>query len=511
MTAHSLNALPAELRNEVVAALQERPKRQAAEAQVKILMEELRLLRAYRFGRSSEKLSDGQIDLFTNAIFAANVPAAETPGAAKEKPARKSRPNHPGRHPFPAHLERIDEPVALSEEERTCDHCGGEMDVIGIETREELEEVPAQLRVRAFHHEVGKCPCCTDKPMMAEGPDRLIPGGSAGPSIHARVIVDKFVDHQPLDRQERKFKREDIYISRKTMSGWLKQLFPFMELIANDIRLELLAGDYLQADETPVPMQSADKIGKHHQSYFWGYNRPDGPIYFEFRTDRSRAGPAKMLAGYGGILQHDGYTAYLKVGREPTHVACMAHIRRTFFEAEKAGDPRARRIVRMIGWLYKQERKARKEQLSAEERHTLRQGRSQKIMHVLERRITRMALDPDITPGSKLGKACAYALGQWSHMKNYPSDARIEIDNNLMENEIRPITLGRKNWLSIGSELGGEMAAVYLTLVANCKRLQINPRTYLEDVMRRLPGHDQTRIHELTPAAWKAEQAAKNA
>ena len=508
----TLNALPVSLRHEVHAELQHQDaKLKAAQTQIHILQEELRLLRAYRFGRSSEKLDPGQVDFLASEIFAAAAtPEPKTEGA-KEKLAKKPRPNHPGRHPFPEHLDRVVEQVPLSEDEQNCDHCGGEMAVVGIETREELEEVPATLRVRQFLHEVGKCSCCTDKATMAEGPDRLIPRGSAGPSIHARVIVEKFVDHMPLDRQEKKFNRDDIYISRKTMSGWLKQLFPFLEGITQCILDELLSGDYIQADETPVWMQTKDKVGKHHKSYFWGYSRPDGPVYFDFRTDRSRAGPRKILANFTGHLQHDAYQVYFGLLGAIIRVACMAHIRRKFFEAEKAGDPRARRIMRMIGWLYNVEREAKKNDLDATARHKLRDARSRKIMHVLERRIMRMALDASITPGSKLGKACRYALSNWEHMETYLSDGKLEIDNNLMENEIRPITLGRKNWLCLGSEVGGEMAAVYITLMANCKRLEINPRAYLEDVMRRLPGHNQTRLHELTPAAWKAEQAVKNA
>jgi transposase len=516
MTDDRLNVLPPDLRDEFVAykTSLETSHRQLNTTnrslvyENNLLREELRLLRAYRFGRSSEKLVDGQTQLFDTEEVTAPKPQDEnSEEAGKTKTKKKPRPNHPGRHPFPEHMERVIEEVPLSPEERSCTTCGKEMKTVGTQSREELEEVPAKLRVRVFETEVCKCAHCTAAPVVAEAPDRLIPGGSAGPSIWSRVIVDKFVDHQPLNRQEARFARENIYLSRKTLCGWLKQLHPFLHQIVACIREDLLAGGYLQADETPTPMQTREKTGKNHTGYFWVYSRPHGPVFFDFQTGRSRVGPAKLLEYFKGILQHDGWQAYLKLNMWILHVACMAHIRRKFFEAEKAKDPRARKVVRAIGRLYKIERLAKAEGFNAEQRHDLRQKRSVKRMALLKKRILRLA--EEATPASALGKACAYALGQWTHMENYLTDGRIEIDNNLVENAIRPVTLGRKNWMHLGSELGGEMAATYLTLVSNCKRLEINPREYLEDVLTRLPNHCQTRLAELTPAAWKAEQAEK--
>ena len=511
MTNLLLEKLPNDVREEVRATFQKvETDKQQLQLENRLLREELRLLRAYRFGRSSEQTAPGQPELFESDKLESKAPSTPEPEpVAVLVKKKKARPNHPGRHAFPEHLERVVEHVPVADAERVCDQCGGQKVKVSEVIREELEEIPATLRVREFHHEVCECPNCAGEKTTAEGPSRLIPGGTAGPSIWARVIVDKFADHQPLYRQEQRFGREGIYLSRKTTSGWLRQLAPSVSRLTDLLLTDVLSGGYIQVDESPVPVQNPDKPGANDQDYFWVYHRPGGAVYIDFRASRSREGPDEILKMFDGILQNDGYAVYLKVGREVIRVACMAHIRRKFWEAQKAGDKKAEKTVRAINRLYKIERYAREKGFSAEERYELREKRSRKRMGLLKERIVRLA--QVATPASALGKACSYALGQWSAMENYLKDGRIEIDNNLVENVIRPLTLGRKNWLHLGSECAGEWAAVYMTLIANCHREKINPKEYLTDILTRLPDHDQTRVRELLPREWKRAREAQNA
>jgi hypothetical protein len=232
----------------------------------------------------------------------------------------------------------------------------------------------------------------------------------------------------------------------------------------------------------------------------WPYARPGGPVVFHFRMNRARAGPVGFLANYEGILQHDGYQAYKHVKGEVVHVACMAHIRRKFFEAQRLGEQKARKVVLAIDRLFGIERLAREQKLSHEQRHELRQQRSRPRMDLLKRRIEKLL--PDVLPKSKLGKACTYALGQWPNMVNYLEDGRVEISNNLVENSIRPVALGRKNWQQIGSEAAGPVAANFMSLVETCKRSGVDPQAYFTDIFGRIADHPINRIEELTPYAW---------
>jgi len=219
---------------------------------------------------------------------------------------------------------------------------------------------------------------------------------------------------------------------------------------------------------------------------------------------RAREGPVNFLGDYEGILQHDGYEAYLHAQGEVTHVACMAHIRRKFWEAQKLGEKRAVKVVRAIDRLFAIERWARREQLNDGERLALRQQRSVKRMKLLKLRIEKLLLE--VLPKSKAGKACAYALSQWPHMVHYLDDGRIEISNNLCENSIRPITLGRKNWLHIGSEAAGPVAAHFMSLVETCKRHDVDPLAYFTDIFSRIAEHPVHRIAELTPYNWETSR-----
>lgn len=464
------------------------------EAENALLREENRLLKHHLFGRSRERTPDHP-ELFETPPS----PVPERPALKVASHERKRR-NHPGRHAFPDHLPREMVEIPLSEAERVCSVCGEMKERIDVDITQELEVIPAKLFVREYHREKCACRHCHGEVTTAPAPSRPIEKGIAGPGLLAQVVVDKYVDHLPLHRQEKRWAREGIYLPRKTLCGWLGQMYPSVRRIVEAMKDDLFQGGYIQADEVPVPVRDEKIPGRHRQGYLWEYSRPDGPVVFDFRINRARAGPVKFLRDYGGILQHDGYEAYDHV-LGVTHVACMAHIRRKFWEAQKAGDLRAEKVVRAIGRLYRIEREARERKPDAAARLGLRQRKAARRMALLYERIQRLSLEA--LPKSALGKACAYALGRWSLMVRYLEDGRIEIDNNQCENGIRPITLGRKNWMHIGSENAGPWTAAYASLAETCRRHHINPFEYFRDIFNRIADHPVQRIAEFTPYRWK--------
>jgi len=267
---------------------------------------------------------------------------------------------------------------------------------------------------------------------------------------------------------------------------------------------ELIAGPYLQVDETTVPCQTEEKTGRNHRAYIWEYGVPGGPVVFDFQMGRGREGPRQFLKGFSGKLQCDGYAAYDDLGHGIVYVGCMAHARRTFVDAAKVApqDPRPVEVIDRFGQLYAVEREARLAGLGPEQRRALRQLKSVSIMAALKARL--VEIRQTIMPGGKLAQACDYTLGQWSRLEEYLKDGLLEIDNNWCEGGMRPIALGRKNWLHIGSPEAGPKVAAIVSIVETCRRLDINLRAYLNDVLPRLAEWPANRVAELTPAAWKA-------
>jgi hypothetical protein len=271
------------------------------------------------------------------------------------------------------------------------------------------------------------------------------------------------------------------------------------------MREDLLAGGCIQADETPVGVQSERTRGRNHQGYLWQYSRPGGPVVFDFQMGRSREGPRKFLGNFQGILQSDGYKAYDRIGGPGILFAgCWTHARRGFVEALKVApeDEKSREIIAEIGRLYALEKQAREGGLTPAERLALRQRHSLPVLTGLKSKL--LAVRQGVLPQSTLGKACDYALGQWPRLMVYAGHGEVEIDQNRCENAMRPIALGRKNWLHIGSEAAGPKVAAIASIIETCRRLGINVREYLLDVLPKIPDWPAKRIGELTPAAWLA-------
>jgi hypothetical protein len=328
--------------------------------------------------------------------------------------------------------------------------------------------------------------------------------------VSDRVVIDtviaKYSDHLPLYRQSAILQREaGVEISRATMDGWVMRVGELLIPIAEVMRRELVGGSYIQADETTVDVQMHDGRGQNHQAYLWQYGRPGGGAVFEFRLGRGRDGPKEFLGQFEGILQTDGYVAYDQVGGpKMVHAVCWAHSRRKFFEAAKLNpsDADATLIVRLIDELFGIDAQARVQNLDYAARHRLRLERAKPLVEAIHGKV-KAARDASL-PASALGKAANYSLSLWGKLTRFLEHPELELSNNLAENSMRPVALGRKNWIHIGSQQAGPKVAAILSIVESCRRLKIPIREYLASVLPGLADTPVQRLAGLTPAAWAA-------
>jgi transposase len=460
-------------------------------------------------------LSDAQLELLegepgvTRAEVDSEIAQAEKDQA---KAARKPRAKHPGRQELPAHLERREVKIPCQPEDCVCPQCQGQKVIIGYERSEELGVIPAHYFVKVTLREKRACPLHPEEGVACPVlPPKIIPKSKLSDEMIVDVLVKKYGDHLPAYRQSMILERDaDIELSRKTLIGSIMRAGGLLEALIPTLKLDLFEAGYIQADETRMPTQSPTVRGRNLQAFLWEYSRPQGPVVFDFQPGRSRAGPAQFLKGFRGVLQTDGYGAYDKLGEGILYMACMAHVRREFDRAHKVqeNDPRPLEILGMIGQIYHWEDQAREAGLDHEKRLAMRTQHIHPLMDQLEKRIMAIRAEADVLPASQLGKACGYAMGQWTRLKVYLEDGQVEIDNNWCENAIRPLAVGRKNWMHVGSEEAGPRVAAIASIFETCRRLKINVRDYLLDILPKLPEWPMQRVAELSPIAWKAKQPA---
>jgi transposase len=504
-----LDSLSADTR-QAVERLQAENARQAKIIQLQA--EQIRLLNFRLFGPKSEKLSPAQTALlFQEASVSAGEVEQEAsrPEPEKQAPlpkAKKPRPNHPGRQNLPAHLERREEIIPCCPQDCHCAKCGAARPVIGYETREELACEPAQFWVRVIKREK-RGSHCEEEQGVASGPvpAQIVPKGKLSNEFIIEALAQKYQQHVPVYRQCATLADDHgIELSRKTLTDAILAAGSLLNAVVKAQAAELTAGRYLQADETPVPCQTPEKPGANHRAYIWEYSVPGGPVVFDFQMGRGREGPKEFLKNFQGTLQSDGYAAYDDLGERIVYAGCMAHARRGFVDAAKVTplDPLAPEVIARIGELYAVEKASRTSGWGPEQRLALRQKRSAPVMAALKIRL--VEIRQQIAPGRKLAQACDYMLGQWSRLEEFLKDGVLEIDNNWCEGAIRPLALGRKNWLHIGSEQAGPKVAAIASIVETCRRLEINLREYLNEVLPKLGDWPAKRVAELTPTAWKA-------
>ena len=478
---------------------------QKKDAEIHLLQERLRKQRIGFLGPASETLSDLQLELLVEQE--PSTTREEVEAEARREPIaepRKRKP-HPGRKPLPENLPRIEEVIACA---ANCTRCGEETRRIGYDTSEVLDREPAKWFVRVTKREkrsCGKCSCV----QMAELPPRIVEKGIASDRVVIETVISKYCDHLPLYRQEQILEREaGVEISRATLDGWVMRVGELLEPVVGAMRADLLRAFYLQADETIVPVQMHDNRGSDHPAYLWQYGTPGGEMVFDFQLGRGRDGPAKFLRDWNGILQTDGYQAYDRVGgANLIHVGCWAHARRKFVDAVKVNpkDGAAIAMVTRMDALFLVDRHARQQKLGADERAALRREHAQPWVD--EIRSECLKLRSQMLPKSTLGEAVNYTLNMWQKLRRCLDHAGVELSNNVAENSMRPVALGRKNWLHVGSAKSGPKVAAILSVVESCRRLGIPVKDYLLAV---LPGMDQRKLSQvapLTPARWKAARA----
>ena len=393
----------------------------------------------------------------------------------------------------------------LEPEEKVCPHCGKQKCEIGCEKSERYEYIPAKV----VRHEIIRpklaCQCGLAGVSIAPLPPVLVAQGSADSSLVAQVLLAKFVDHLPLYRQQQIFARLGVNLPKSTLGDWVTHGASWLEPVVREMKRQLLAGDYLQADETPVNVMDPDVKGKTVKGYLWVMGVPGGNVVFEFHAGRGKAEAKKLLEGFKGYLQRDGYSAYSSLVNEPgqklTPVGCWGHARRKFFEAEPDHPAQAPPFLNEIRKLYLVEAIARQQQLEPEQRKALRQEQSKPVLEKLLPQLDKAVAQH--LPKSPLGKAASYCLNEWTALRRYLEDGRLEIDNNLTENAIRPSAVGKKNWLFIGHPEAGWRSAVVYSVVVSCQRHKIDPAHYLTDVLRRLPLMKQSELASVLPQNWK--------
>ena len=483
-----------------------------AQLKIQVLEEKLRQQRIKMFGPRSEKLSDLQLWLLEQepSVSAEEV-AAEAERPPVEQPAsRRERKQHPGRRKLPESLPRVVDEIACSAEQCRCAACGEEMPVIGHDESEVLDVEPARYFVRVTRREKRACKCAQGKVVSPALAPRIIEKGLVSDAIAVAMVIGKYSDHLPLYRQESMLRREaGVEISRATMTGWMMEIGEMAQPVCGGIRRDLLAGGYLQADETTVSVQTHDKRGENHQAYLWQYGRPGGEVVFDFQMGRSREGPRKFLEGYRGKLQTDGYQAYDDGVGGPgmVHAGCWGHARRGFVDAVKVNknDMEAVQMVTRMDALFCIDRDAREQGMSFQQRLAHRQQRAPEWLDGIRDKCRE--LRPQVLPQSEMGRAIRYTVNQWEKLMATINDGEIELSTNLAENSMRPVALGRKNWLHLGSRQAGPKVAAILSLVESCRRLGIPVKDYLSDILPGLRNRPASQAAQLTPARWTASRA----
>jgi transposase len=484
-------------------------KLQYAELKIQVLEERLRLVRIAKYGPGSEKLSDAQLELLElePGVSSAEVQAeSERPAV---QPSTKTKRQHPGRQELPATLARVERILKCRPEQCVCKGCGKETVVIGYEESSQLDVEPAKYFVLVSKREKRACKSCEEQGVVsAPLLPRIIEKCLVSDQIVIDTVVSKYCDHQPLYRQSRMLERDSgVELSRATLDGWVLKVGELLTPMASAMRQELLRGTYIQADETPVDVQMHEGRGKNHQAYLWQYSRPGGTVVFDFRLGRGRDGPKQFLGPFEGLLQTDGYAAYDQIGGPKiVHACCWSHSERYFSEAVKLSpqDPVARAIVARIDELFAIDAEARSQRLSLEARDVLSQQQSRPLLDEIRKQIE--AARSGALPGGALAKACNYTLTLWNKLMRFLEYPELELSNNLAENSMRPVALGRRNWIHIGSAQAGPKIAAILSVVESCRRLKFPVRDYLAAVLPGLADCPIRRLPELTPAAMVTQR-----
>jgi transposase len=465
------------------------------ESTVSVLKHQLAELQRLIFGAKSERFISAA-ELATGNLF--EVPAVEPVqkpieeiSYTRNKPEDKKQPL---RLELPAHLPRqveVIEPENLPEDAKK----------IGEAITEVLDYQPATLHVRHIIRPKYIISSNDEQTqiVIADLPSLPIPKGNAGAGLLAHILISKFVDHLPFYRQVQMFKRQDVTIAESTITGWFNASCNLLEPLYQSLKNKITATDYLMADETPIPVLTKDKPGATHKGYHWVYYDPvNKRALFNYQKTRGREGPEEFLKNFSGHLQTDGYTAYTNLKNTSIILlACMAHARRKFEHALDNDPQRAEFALSKIRQLYQVEASIREQQISPDEIKAIRLEKSLPVLQEME--IWLKTGIVEVLPKSAIGIAFAYTLNLWPRLARYIEDGRFYIDNNLIENSIRPVALGRKNYLFAGSHEAAQQAAILYSLLACCKINSVEPFAWLKRTLEILPAYPANQLHKLLP------------
>ena len=496
----------------------QRAKLEEQEVTIKLLKEKIDLLVRRIFGAKSEQIDEAQLMLLLQGDDEAKKAGASSADACvlEAEIERRGKDHNKAPKPrkerearVPEHLPAIDEviePEEVSVAPEAWRHIGDEVTV-------QLDYQPAKFfRRRIIRKKYVKRDEPHKAPIIA-ALNTLQERSIAAPGLLAQIIVAKYCDHLPLYRQEQIYAtRHDIAIPRQSMARWLGLAADWLRPICELIHTGVMAGGYVQVDETPIEYLSPGN-GETKQGYFWACKRPGADVSFVWKTSRAaRCLDHIIPADFNGTVQCDGYSAYPSFANRSdgriTLAACWAHARRKFFEAKDSAPQHAGWMLLQIQHLYRIEKHLREMKAGPARRQATRASQSRMITLRIHKALTRMKLSHRHLPQSALGKAIDYTLTLWPLLLIYLEDGRIEIDNNLVENAIRPTAVGKKNWLFIGEAEAGDRSAIFFTLIEACRSRGIDPQTYLREVLTRLPTMTNRQIKDVTPEAWAKAQTA---
>ena len=481
----------------------ERAKVSALDQHIANIEQQLADLRRARYGRSSEQLDNHiyQLELMLEDLGASVSEQCEVKEQGKQGSPSNTKSKTKPRQKLPEHLPRE---IQRHDVDSRCACCGGALVEIAQDESEQLEYVPASFRV--IKHVRPKYRCgCDNQIHQAAAPSRPIERGYAGPGLLAHIAIAKFCDHLPLYRQSAIYNREGVELSRSTLADWIGQICRLLRPLGNALQRYVMQANKLHTDDTPVPvLQPGRKSTK--QGRLWGYLRDDRSsgdeqapaVWFSYSPDRKAQWPAAHLVDYEGILHADAYAGYdvLYRTRPITEAGCWAHVRRKFFEVDKAQpDGFAHEVLESIAALYGIEKQIAGQNPQA--RREVRQARAGPVIEQLHKRLQKVR--SEIPKKLPLAKAIHYALVRWKALVGYLDNGLIEIDNNAIERQIRPIALGRKNYLFAGSDAGGERAAMMYGLINTAKLNGLDPEAYLRQVLSVIADHSVAQVHELLP------------
>jgi transposase len=474
-----------------------------------------RLLRKHA-GQTSERVSDAQLNLLKELLGETPPDQPLTPPAVElpPKPTPKGKPRGHGRSKLPDDLRREERIHSVAEAERRCPHCGGERMCIGYEVSETLERKPAELYVIVDKREKLACHPCEQGVATATAPDKVIDKGRPGPGLLADVMVGKYVDHLPLNRQHGMYRREGVDLPVSTMVDWVAKVAASLAPLAARLEELVLAAHVLNADDTGIKVLDRDEPNGARKGHLWCYVGDATHAVFRYTPDWTKQGPQDFLEGRAGWIVADAYKGYDGLFKRPgataIEVACWAHARRPFAELALDGDARAAPIIELIRALYDVEARATDERAEPEERLRRRILEAAPLVNAVVTQCREIR--GRYPPSDPFAKAAGYVLNQERALQRFLEDGRLPLDNTLVERRLRPVATGRKNYLFCGSEAGAQRAAVIYSLVGSCALVGVEPRAYIEWVLTQLEiqRFPHSRLDELLPVN-RAKACAESA